>query len=101
MSARLFVRKLEQPVRVAARVLGCNPYPGDHLGFGLKYLNRISYFRSIQSSIPIPPPRKLGVPLFKEDRDFVKANRRENRILRGKPPTPKGAKAKGLKKKKK
>ena len=95
MASRLFVRKVEPSVRVAARVLGSNPYPNDPNGFGLKYLNRISYFRSVQESIPLPPPRKLGIPLYKEDRDFVKANRRENRILRGKPPTPKHAKAKG------
>ena len=101
MATKLFVRRLEDPFRVAARVLGSSPYPNDPTGFGLKYLNRISFFRSVERAIPIPPPRQIGIPLFREERDFVKETRKESRLSRGKPPTPKHAKAKGLKKKKK
>ena len=99
MSSKLFVRRVEPAARVASRVFGSNPYPENNTGWGLKYLSNISYFRSVVN-IPLPSPRSMKIPMYKEEGDFVKANRRENRLLRGKPPTPKGAKAKGLKKKK-
>lgn len=98
MASRFFVRRLETTPFVAARVLGSHPYPNDHDGFGLKYLNRISNFRSIGSA-PLPSPKKI-IPFFVEEKDFNNATRKASRLSRGKAPTPKGVRAKGLKKKK-
>lgn len=98
MTTRYFVRRLEVAPFVAARVLGSHPYPNDHHGFGLKYLHRISNFRSVVN-VPLPSPKKI-VPFYKEERDFNNETRKASRLSRGKAPTPKGVRSKGKKKKK-
>lgn len=92
----LFVRKIDSPVVAASKVLGSSPYVNDPVGFGLRYINRIGYFRGYEVR-SLVPNRKMNVPFYQEESQFHAAEQKEYRKSRGKFPTKKFA---GKKKKK-
>jgi hypothetical protein len=94
---RGFVRNIEPASRVAARIFGTVEH-NDSIGYGLKYIRRISHYPSMMYFPTLPDIRDYKVPLHEDERDWVSAERKYYRTLRGKPPTKKGAKNKGRKK---